>query len=395
VRLKLIESYIFRKMASAFLLTLVTLAATVWLSQALRQFDLVSAMGQTVLTFLEVTLLLLPSLTTLVSPVAVLIAVIYVFRMLNDGSELVVINASGARQSALLRPVLLLGVLVAVFMSTMTLYFSPLSLRLWRELLTNVRGNVLASFLHEGEFVPVSPGLVFHLRHRKPDGTMEGIFLADSRDPQASVTYIASRGAVIDNPLGVFLAMNDGTIQRRSPDGRISMIEFSAYAFDLSTLASRAAVPPYRPVEQPTTYLLSPNPDDGYYRAFPGKFRAELHNRFAAPLNAILFAVLPLAFLGQAETTRQQRSAATTLVATNAIILGVSEFVLNGLSEETPWAIIGVYGIPLAGIAVSIFLVLTGRQPRPPEKLMVLIDLLSGRLTNLFRRAAPTPTPAE
>jgi lipopolysaccharide export system permease protein len=390
--MKLIEQYIFKKVGWGFLLTLVTLSATVWLTQALRQFDLVSAMGQTIGTFFEVTLLLLPALATLVSPIAVLIAVIYAFRQLNDGSELVVINASGSRQSALLRPVLLLGVLVAVFMSTMTLYFSPLSLRLWRALLTDVRGSVVTSFLQEGEFLNIAAGLTFHLRHRKQDGTLEGIFLSDTREPDQSVTYLAKRGVVIDNPVGVFLAMNDGTIQRRSKaDGSISIIEFSSYAFDLSTLASRAPVPPYKPIEQPTTYLVNPDSGDGYFQHFPGKFRAELHYRLTAPLNAILFAVLPLVFLGQAETTRQQRSATTVLAVCAAVGLGVTEYVLNSLSEDFWPAIIGMYALPLGVIGLCIALVLTGRQPRPPERLVAVGDLLTGRVSGLFRRS---PAPA-
>ena len=392
--MKIIERYIFSKVGWGFVLTLVTLSATVWLTQALRQFDLVSAMGQTLGTFFEVTLLLLPALTTLVSPIAVLIAVIYAFRQLNDGSELVVINASGSKQSALLRPVLLLGILVAIFMSTMTLYFSPLSLQLWRQLLTDVRGSVVTSFLREGQFLNISGGLTFHLRHRKQDGTLEGIFLADSRDPEQSVTYLAKRGAVIDNPVGVFLAMNDGTIQRRSTrDGSISIIEFSSYAFDLSTLASRAPVPPYKPVERSTAYLISPDPGDRYYQQFPGKFRTELHSRLTAPLNAILFAVLPLVFLGQAETTRQQRSATTVLAVGAAVALATSEYILSSFSETFWPATLGMYLLPLSVIGLCIFLVLTGRQPHPPERLLALGDLLSGRVSGLFRRAPAAATP--
>ena len=141
--MRLIESYIFTRMLRAFVLTLVVLSATVWLSQALREFDLVSAMGQTIVTFLQITLLLLPALATVVSPVAILIGVIYTFRTLNDGSELVVINAAGTPQSAVLKPVLLVGLIGAIVMASMTLYFAPLSLRVWRTLITDVRGNII------------------------------------------------------------------------------------------------------------------------------------------------------------------------------------------------------------------------------------------------------------
>ena len=80
---------------------------TVWLTQALRQFDLVSAMGQTIVTFFQITLLLLPSLTTVTAPIALMLAVIYTFNSMNQGSELVVINAAGVKQWWLLKPVLI------------------------------------------------------------------------------------------------------------------------------------------------------------------------------------------------------------------------------------------------------------------------------------------------
>src|SRR5690606_36826172 len=122
---------------------------TVWLTQALRQFDLVSAMGQTVGTFFEITLLLLPSLTTVTAPIALMLAVIYTFNSMNQGSELVVINAAGTKQWWLLKPVLLAGLIVTVFMATMSLWMSPLSLRLWRELRSEVNVNLLSSILRE------------------------------------------------------------------------------------------------------------------------------------------------------------------------------------------------------------------------------------------------------
>ena len=97
--------------------------------------------------------------------------------------------------------------------------------------------------------------------------------------------------------------MSNGTIQQRSKvDQSISMIEFSSYAFDLSSFTSTGAVPTLKPMERPTAYLLNPDPDDPYFREFPGKFRAELHDRLTAPLYCFLFALVPLLFLGQAQS---------------------------------------------------------------------------------------------
>ncbi len=386
--MRLIELYIFKRMLRAFALSLIVLSATVWLSQALRQFDLVSNMGQTIGTFLQVTLLLLPALATVVSPAALLIAVIFTFRTLNDGSELVVINASGAPQSLLLKPVLLTGLIAAILMASMTLYFSPLSLQKWRTMITDVRGDFLTTILREGEFITLSANLTFHLRHRNTDGTLDGIFLSDSREPTTTVTYLAQKGAVLDNPLGVFLVMSNGTIQKRNnTDNSISIIEFSSYAFDLSSFSARSSVPPLRPQERMTAYLMHPDPDDRYYQQFPGKFRSELHYRLTAPLNAIVFALLPLVFLGQAETTRQQRSATIGLAVTSVIAVGTVEFILTGASEDSTLAVILMYAVPLAATLASILLILSGKQPKPPERLVAIGDIIAGRARGLFRRA--------
>lgn len=390
--MRLIERYIFNKILTAFLLTLVVLSTTVWLTQALRDFDLVSAMGQTILTFFHMTLLLLPALTTVVAPVALMIAVIYGFTNLNDGSELVVINASGARQWSLLKPVLIIAVGSTVFIATMTLYFSPLSLRVWREMITNVRGSVLTSILREGQFMNLAPGLTFQLRSRSSDGTLRGIFLSDTREPDETVTYVAERGTVLDSALGMFLIMRDGTIQRtKASDKTIAIIQFTSYAFDLSSFSSRTEVKVFKPIEQPTSYLLNPSPDDRQYQRFPEKYWAEFHTRMTTPLNALVFALIPLVFMAQAETTRQSRSVTVVMAVGTVITIAVLQFVLSGAAETSRFAVVALYATPLLAAAAAIALVLAGIQPKPPERILIFGDRVAARLRNLFKYQAPAP----
>ena len=310
-----------------------------------------------------------------------------------------VINAAGTPQSAVLKPVLLVGLIGAIVMSSMTLYFAPLSLRIWRTLITDVRGNIITTILHEGEFMSLAPGLTFHLRRRSPDGTMEGIFMSDSRDPETTVTYLAERGAVLDNPLGVFHGdeqRHDSKDQQK--DQSNSIIEFTSYAYDLSSFAAQSSAPPFRPQERPTAYLIHPNPNDRLYQQFPGKFRSELHYRLTAPFNAILFAILPLVFLGQAETTRQQRSATIGLAVGSAVGFGVLQFVLTSAAEDHFLAVLGLYVVPLAAITLGPGLVLAGKQPRPPESMLAIGEAFAqacaGSSAALRRRRRGAADPA-
>jgi lipopolysaccharide export system permease protein len=389
--MRLIERYIFRKIANAAVMVFIALGAMVWLSQALRQFDLVTANGQSVWTFLYVSALLIPALVAIVLPVGLLIAVIYTFSSLNTDSELVVINASGAPQSAVLKPVLLNGAIVGLLVAAMTLYFAPLSLRAWQILITDVRGNILTTILQPGQFLSPARGLTIHVRGRNQDGSLQGIFVSDDRDPAQSSTYLAERGAVLDNPLGVFLIMSNGTIQQRNKlDQSISMIEFSSYALDLSSFATGGSAPQLHPSERDTLYLLHPDPNDPYFRQFPGKFRSELHDRLVSPIYALLFAVVPLLFLGQAQSSRQNRSANAALAVLIVVALRALGGILPGFAEQSTFAILLMYAVPIGGTLIASLLVLNGNQVQPPERLVAFAESAFARASGLLRRGEAT-----
>ena len=90
-----IDRYIFRTIFGGFLLVLFNLTAVIWITQILRQVDLITNQGQTILVFLRVTSLLVPILMLVIAPIAIVIAVCYALNKLNGDSELVVMNSAG------------------------------------------------------------------------------------------------------------------------------------------------------------------------------------------------------------------------------------------------------------------------------------------------------------
>jgi lipopolysaccharide export system permease protein len=389
--MKLIERYILRRIVSATALTFLALGAMLWLSQALTQFDLVTANGQAITTFLQVSALLVPVLVAIVFPVSVLIAVIYTFTSLNGDAELVVINASGARQTAIVKPVLVVAFFSTLIVASMTLFFAPYALRSWQVLITNVRGNIITQFMQEGAFVTLTPNLTFSIRNRNQDGSLGGIFVSDDREADRTVSYLAEKGAILENPLGVFLIMGNGTIQQRSKiDQSISMIEFSSYAFDLSSFSSTGTVPVLKPIERTTSYLIHPDPEDPYYQQFPAKFRAELNDRLTSPLYCFLFALIPLLFLGQAESTRQSRSASIAAAAVLAVAVRTIPFFLP--VETSLVAQVLVYAIPIVLTLIIVVLVLSGVQWRPPDRLVAIGERAFARASGVVRTRGPAAT---
>ena len=59
--------YIFRTTLGAFVLILLSLTAVIWLATALRDIDLMTSQGQTVLVFIGITSLVIPQLVLVIA----------------------------------------------------------------------------------------------------------------------------------------------------------------------------------------------------------------------------------------------------------------------------------------------------------------------------------------
>ena len=85
----------------AFLAALFGLTAVIWITQALRDFDLLTSKGQSILVFLSVTAMVLPSLVMIIAPVALFAAIVFTLNKLNGDSELISMSAAGLSPEAL------------------------------------------------------------------------------------------------------------------------------------------------------------------------------------------------------------------------------------------------------------------------------------------------------
>ena len=79
--------YMFKQVANAFLVILLTLTSVVWLATALKELNLITSQGQGFLLFLQMTMLSLPSLIALIAPNAMLMAALYTLDRMNGDSD--------------------------------------------------------------------------------------------------------------------------------------------------------------------------------------------------------------------------------------------------------------------------------------------------------------------
>lgn len=354
--MSLIGRYIFRQLFQAFLLCLITLIAIVWLTQVLRDFDVITAQGQSFKTFLTMTILVMPAFVNVIAPVALFIATLYTLNRLNSDSELLVLSAAGASRWQIIAPFLVLGALVAVLVGVINISLMPRSLSVLRVLITAVRANLISNVIQPGRFSTPERGITFHIGARSPRGDLLGLLVDDRRDPEEHITYVAERGRIVRSDAGTFLVMEQGSVQRQQANrvDRTQIVVFDRYLIDVAKLSDSNRNVLYKPRERSTAYLFQPDPEDPYFKAYPGRFRSELHERLASPLLPILLVFVAIANVGFARTTREGRGLGTAVAvcaAAGSIILIISA---RNLALKFGWAVPFVYGVPIFVIALAV-----------------------------------------
>jgi lipopolysaccharide export system permease protein len=379
-----IDRYILTTAGGAFLAVLLVLTSMIWLTQALRRFDLLTNLGQTLWVFLIITGLSLPTLILVTAPIALFIALIYTFNKLNADSELIVMGAAGLSPWQLIRAPLILSLTVATCSLLISTELSPRSLWQLRTQLSVVNADIVTNVAVPGRFTKVERDLVFHVRERNSNGALLGIFINDARESDKTTTYLADRGMIVSTDSGLFLVLEQGSMHRSSAGGKAaSLVEFERYAFDLSRFGSESASTTNRATFRTLSELIWPSEDDPVYKADPSRFRVELHKRMSSPLYPLAAFVIAFAFLGSPRTTRQSQGlsifgAVTAFIAIE--IMGLGSF---GLVARSPWAAALPYLAPLAGIALGLLSIGGVVESRVPAPLQRLADALVARFERL------------
>jgi len=388
-----IGRYIFRTTLGAFLVVLASVTMLMWMTQALRNVDLMTNQGQTILVFVGITGLIIPLLVLLIAPIALMIAVGYTLNKLSTDSELIVMNAAGMAPWRIFQPFLAVGIVVALVVAAISMYVSPKSLRELRRWATEVRAEVVTSNVQPGRFAVVDGRMTMHVRGRAPNGQLLGVLIDDARDAKERVTILAEKGSTLTNENGTYLILENGTVQRhvatqRDPD----FIAFREHAFDLSRLAPTISFIRYSVQERFPWELAYPPADDPLYKEQPGNFTAELHNRITAPLYPLAFLFITFAYLGAPRTTRQSRTMSFVSAALAVSMLRGIGFIGTILGAQRPITLL----IPYLAIGLTFvfgtWAILRGLIIEPPAFVTNTITALADGLS---RRTAATSGQAQ
>jgi lipopolysaccharide export system permease protein len=364
--MKVIERYILRRVFVVFAAALFWTLAIVWTTQVLARIDLVTDSGQTALTFFEIATLMLPSIIPMVIPFALIIGVAQTLSTMNTDSELVVMSAAGTSRWTTIKPIILLALLASIVSFAVDNGVDPYARERSRQKIAAARADLLSLVVQEGTFRKIENGLYVQIGERLPDGNLGQIFVADSREKNVDLAYYAKRGSVLEQTGKSMLMMFDGVINRKTPDGDVSIIRFTSYAFDLAQFSNAAGRIIMYPKDRTISYLLNPDPNDPIFKKTPQYFRAELHRRFTEWLFPVVFALIAIAVVGDAKSYREQRIHPLITAVSIALFWRWLGFFTVDRLQTIQWFVWLVYAVPIIPSLVSIWFIATNRTLELP-----------------------------
>jgi lipopolysaccharide export system permease protein len=283
----------------AFGLFALVLVLVYWINRAVRLFDQIISSGESATVFLELSVLALPSVVKLVLPVAAFAAAVYVTNRLSNESELVIAQQAGLGPWRLARPVLVFGLIVAVFAAALAHVLVPASLARLADRQDDLAQNVTARLLVEGRFLHPSDGITFYIAGITPEGELDDVFLSDAREPGRRMIYTADRALLVRSESRPRLVMFDGMLQDLDLEtGRIGVTRYAQLTLDIGSILgaperSRADV-----AEIGTGALLAASPALlEATRATEGRALYEAHGRITHTLLSVVSPLLGFAAL--------------------------------------------------------------------------------------------------
>jgi lipopolysaccharide export system permease protein len=367
--MRAIDRYIFRTTFGTFLLVMISLTGIIWITHALRDIDLITNNGQTILVFMGITGMLIPALLLVIAPISLVIAVFYVLNKLNTDSELIVMNAAGMSPWRIFRPFLLVTLVISLIVAVISAYIAPKGIRELRSAIARVRADLVTNIVQPGRFYSIENGLTLQIRERTPGNQLLDVFVDDRRSPGERLTLLAEQGEILQNERGTFLLLNNGSLQRQEATQRDpTIVVFDRYAFDLSQFAGNSTqITKFGASEWYLWDLAVPDTEDPNYKASPGQFRAEFHDRLLSPIYPMAFAVIAFAILGAPKTTRQSQALALGLAIATVGTLRFLGFGAIVVAAKTPIVLLLLYASVIGVFAYSLVVISRGTMISMPQ----------------------------
>lgn len=322
LRFGILERYVVGLTLKPMFIALGVVLLGLLLERVLRLVDILATAGAPVVLVFALSANLIPHYLGFAVPAAFALGIFSAISRLSNGAELESMLASGVSVQSLVKPLVAVGVALAVLSIAVMGFLDPYSRYSFREILNDSVAYAWRAHAPAATFISVRDGLTVTADQVDDTGRkLTGVFIEDRADGRETLTT-AARGTLEVTPDGtqLQLRLQQGMILRNAEaGGRPSTLRFRDLVFD-KKFALEA--PPFRPRggnerELTLTELWSQMADPASATPYR-KLSSEFHSRIVRSLSLIF---LPILIVPLSMTMRRQNRVVNIVVAAAFVLL--------------------------------------------------------------------------
>ena len=337
------DLYIAKQIMAGFLLVALSLMSMLWLTQSLRFVEMITDKGLSVYLFVEMTSLLMPRVFAILSPIALFVAVMFVYNRLIIDSELVVMKAVGISSLFIARAAIFIGILLAVFNVFVLNIGIPVAENKFRDLEFEVKNSFTKMMLREGSFTTFKDTTTIFIDKFVDDSSVQGIVVSDSKKADEKVVTVAESGRLEYTDIGPKILLKNGTRQvMNNKSGQFSSMTFEDYVVDFGDVSvSKKKEKGVREWGIADLFKEAAKPETPAKQA--RVYKAEAHRRILAPLYNLIFALLACTGLLIANFNRRGQGKIITVSILSMVIVQVLDMTFANMARKYEWFILLMY----------------------------------------------------
>lgn len=364
------DRYMIGQLVRLFGLFGLILIGIYWVNRAVILFDKLIADGQSTGLFLEMTLLILPSMMMIVVPFAAFAAALSATNRLHVESELTILRSAGVSPWRLARPVAMFGGIVMAFMLLLGNVIAPISETRLAVRTTEIARNQTVRLLTPGSFTQGAPGVTVFIRDQNGAGSLSDVMISDRRDPERQMIHSAEEAHLVNQDGRPVLVLSRGMTQvLNAATQSLSLTRYDQLGYDLQSLIPAVGETRQSMLTLSTADLFAARPQtQEQAQVTAGQLIAFGHARFGQPLLGLAAALLgftPLLLGGYSRFGLRPQMAISVIMVLVLLVLDGQMRSAMRAADPSPYIpyVAGLAGLALAAIPLLV-LALPSRRDR-------------------------------
>jgi len=354
--------YIFKELLGPFFLGLFVFTFVMQINVIIKLMDLFITKGVSLQTTVQLLGLSLPYILVMTIPMSVLLAVLLTFSRFSSDSEITAMRASGISLHMMMPPVILFAIFSYMLSSAIYINVLPRSNLMVKQLrydILRTKANIgIKPHVFNTDFI----NLVIYVNRILHDtNELEGIFIADNRDPEQPLVIVSKSGQEILDPENetIVMRLNQGCTHEifKGDKHRYSLTPFSTMDLNLDMKLFKKSSVSKSDREMTISELYRKAKRNDKLGRGSGRQWVEIWKKSSMPFACIVFAVLGIP-LG---VTSRRGGKSAAFATSIGLILVYYIFLTGGtgLAEEgkfPPFLAAWLPNILLGGLALFLYL---------------------------------------